>query len=56
VLLKCHDPQPSNKTNSIQYYYRLSNGKMMNHFIELKEKGMINCSSSGGLVSDNWRG
>jgi predicted transcriptional regulator len=24
---------------------------MMNHFIELEEKGMINRSSSGGLVS-----
>ena len=40
----------------IQHYSRLSYDKMMNHFIELEEKGMINRSSSEGLVSITCKG
>jgi predicted transcriptional regulator len=40
----------------IQHYSRLSYDKMMNHFIELEEKGMINRSSSDGLVSITSKG
>jgi predicted transcriptional regulator len=39
----------------IQHYSRLSYDKMMNHFIELQERGMIDCSTNG-LVSISSKG